>query len=62
MSALNHMDVPVTVGFFQKPGDQGATVPTGEAAVLPAEEVAGMDGDEIQKRRLAVEVANGFER
>ena len=48
--------------LFKEARSQRATVALYELAILPPQEVAGMDGDQIQKRRLSFKIADSFER
>ena len=61
VAALDHMDVLALGSFLEQLRDQGASLPAGEAVILPAQEVAGMHGDQIEERSLPLQVADGFE-
>jgi hypothetical protein len=47
--------------LVEKPCDQPAALPLREAMILPAQEITGMHGDQIQERSFPLDITNRFE-
>jgi hypothetical protein len=61
-TALDYPDVMKSGCLFKKPRGQSTTVAPYELTKLPAQEVTGMNGSQIEERGLALQVADGLER
>jgi hypothetical protein len=57
-SALDHMNMTSPQRLSEQPGGKCTALASGKTVILPAQEVARMHGDQVKKRRLALDVAD----
>jgi hypothetical protein len=62
LSALDHAQMMKPGRLFNEARGHRPAVAARELAVLPAQKIAGMDSDQVEEHRFAIQIANGFKR